>query len=101
MKHRPRNCPALTISNKREHKYHPLTFSDIIISEYSTINILWVTIDQKLISYLNAVATRASQRLGILWKDAVVLEGVQQKFTRPILGKVGLMYEERLTKLEM
>ncbi|XP_067907747.1 ribonuclease P protein subunit p14 isoform X1 [Heterodontus francisci] len=42
--------------------------SSITIAEFPTINILWVTIDQKLnwTSHINTVATRADQRLGIL-----------------------------------
>ena len=34
-----------------------------------------------------------------LRKDVLALEGVQRGFTRLIPGMVGLMYEERLTRL--
>ena len=35
----------------------------------------------------------------LLRKDVFALKGVQQRFTRLILGMVGLTYEETLTRL--
>eukprot|EP00061_Rhincodon_typus_P000615 g12215.t1 len=41
-------CQAMTITNKRQSNLRPLTFNGVTITESPTINILRVTIDQKL-----------------------------------------------------
>eukprot|EP00061_Rhincodon_typus_P009883 g33714.t1 len=65
----------MIISNKRESNQHPLTIKNITIAEFPTINILRVTIDQKLnlASHINAVAGRVCQSLGILQQVCLVL----------------------------
>ena len=61
----PHKCQTMTITNKRHSNHHPLTFNSITITESPTVNILGVTIDQKLnwTHHINTVATRAGQRL--------------------------------------
>ena len=60
----------MTITNKRYSNHRPLSFNGVTITESPTVNILGVTIDQKLnwTHHINTVATRAGQRLGILWR---------------------------------
>eukprot|EP00061_Rhincodon_typus_P017267 g45883.t1 len=41
-------CQAMTVSNKEESNHHPLTFKGISSTEFPTIDINGVTIDQKL-----------------------------------------------------
>ena len=64
----PHKCQAMTITNKRHSNHCPLTFNGVTITESPTVNILGVTIDQKLnwTHHINTVATRVDQRLGIL-----------------------------------
>ena len=52
----------------RRCNHRPLTFNGIAITESPTVNILGITIDQKLnwTHHINTMATRAGQRLGIL-----------------------------------
>eukprot|EP00061_Rhincodon_typus_P004748 g23341.t1 len=64
----PHKYQALTITNKRQSNHCPLTFNGVTITETPTINILGVTIDQKLNwnHHINRVATGAGQNLRIL-----------------------------------
>eukprot|EP00061_Rhincodon_typus_P012210 g37801.t1 len=64
----PHICQVMTITNKRPSNQRPLTFIGVTITESPTIDILGVTIDQKLhwTHHINTVATRADQKLGIL-----------------------------------
>eukprot|EP00061_Rhincodon_typus_P000730 g12588.t1 len=71
----PNKCQAVTITNKRQSKHHPLTFVGVTITEFPTINILGVTIDQKLnwTHRINTVATRTGHKLGILLRVTPLL----------------------------
>eukprot|EP00061_Rhincodon_typus_P005013 g23975.t1 len=64
----PHKCQAMAITNERQYNHIPLTFNVVTITENPTIHILGVIIDQKLnwTHHINAVATRAGQKLGIL-----------------------------------
>lgn len=59
--------PKGVIFNKMQSNYLPLILNHIPIPDIPSINILRTTTDQKLNCHINTMATRADQRLEILW----------------------------------
>ena len=89
----PSKCQALTVDHHRPPRnLPPIIFNGMSVAEESEIKLLGVIFDKQLLfsKHLQAVATKANQRLHLLYKAAPLLGSsgratVYKAFVRPIM----------------